>query len=167
MEIGIFEIQVESFSRDLALAHVRRGYSQYRTGDLTAAMAEFLEARRLCPDDPYVHYLIGKTLIRFGRPREAQTSLKEAIRLCPAFIDVHYQLGRAYLAERSSQLARAQKAFEAELAVYPAHAEAHYALSRIHRTNGDRDAAIDARSRAARHGFRRNDRTTRRHLKSI
>lgn len=167
MEIGIFEVQVESFSRDLALAHVRRGYSHYRTGDLTAAMAEFIEARRLCPDDPYVHYLLGKTLIRFGRPREAQTSLKEAIRLCPAFIDAHYQMGRAYLAERSSQLARAQKAFEAELAVYPAHAEAHYALSRIHRTLGNKDVAVEARRRAALHGFRRGDRTTRRHLKSI
>jgi predicted Zn-dependent protease len=167
MEIGIFDVQIETFSRDLALAHVRRGYTQYRTGDLGAAMQEFLEARRLCPDDPYVHYLLGKTLIRFGRPREAQVSLKEAIRLCPVFIDVHYQLGRAYLAERSTQLARAQKAFETEIEVYPSHAEAHYALSRIHRTLGNRDDALWARRRAAQHGFRRGDRTTKKHLKAI
>lgn len=58
-------------------------------------------------------------------------------------------------------------AFESELAVYPAHAEAHYALSRIHRTLGNKDEAGFARQRAVQHGFRRGDRTTKRHLKSI
>lgn len=159
MELGIFDIQVDSFSRDLALSHVRRGYSRYRAGDVTAALSEFVEARRLCPDDPYVHYLLGKTLLRYGKPREAQTSLKEAIRLCPAFIDVHYQLGRAYLAESDVPLAKARAAFEAEVAVYSAHAQAHHALSRIYKKQGHRELALSAHRRASVHGYRKASRS--------
>lgn len=155
MEIGIFDVQVESFSRDLALAHVRRGYSRYRQGDLSAALSEFLEGRRLCPEDPYIHYLMGKTLRRSGRPREAQNAFKEAIRLCPTFIDAHYQLGRTYLAQSGLPLTKAQSAFEAELAVYSAHARAHHALSRIYRQLGDRREAGASRRRASVYGYRR------------
>jgi tetratricopeptide (TPR) repeat protein len=159
MEIGIFDVQVESFSRDLALAHVRRGYGHYRTGDLTAALSEFLEAKRLCPDDPYVHYLLGKTLARFGRPREAQSSLRECLALCPRFLDAHYQLGRAYLAEKDANLTRALAAFEGEIAVYSAHAEAHRAIAKIQRQLGNRSAATESRRRAAVHGYRRRERS--------
>lgn len=155
MEIGIFDVQVESFSRDLALAHVRRGYGHYRTGDLTAALSEFLEAKRLCPDDPYVHYLLGKTLARFGRPREAQAALKASLALCPRFLDAHYQLGRAYLAEKDANVHKALKAFEGEIAIYSAHAEAHRAIAKIHRLLGNKAAATESRRRAAMHGYRR------------
>jgi len=155
MEIGIFDVQVESFSRDLALAYVRRGYAMYRKTDYTAALSEFLEARRLCPDDAYVHYLVGKTLLKFGRPREAQAALKEALRLGPTFIDAHYQLGLAYLAEQRPMIAKARDAFEAELAVYSAHAEAWHRLARIYRDEGHRQRAVEARRRAAIHGYRK------------
>ena len=158
MEIGIFDVQVESFSRDLALAHVRRGYSRFRSGDLTAALSEFIEARRLVPEDPYVHYLIGKTLLRFGRPREAQAALKEGIRLCPVFNDIHYQLGKAYLAEPGAPLVKAQNAFETEIAVYSAHAQAHHQLARIYRQLGKKDLAHAARRRAGVYGYRKSNR---------
>lgn len=160
MEIEIFDVHVDSFSRDLALAHVRRGYSRYRQGDLTAALSEFLEGRRLCPEDPYIHYLMGKVLLRFGRPREAQGSLKETIRLCPAFIDAHYQLGRAYMADGDLPLSRAQKAFEAEIDVYSAHALAHHALARIYRQQGHRRLASQSRRRASVHGYRKASRSS-------
>lgn len=159
MEIGLFEIQVESFSRDLALAHVRRGYSRYGQGDLTSALSEFLEAKRLTPDDAYIHYLMGKTLMRFGRPREAQTALKEALRLCPKFIDAHYQLGKAYLAEPDLPLSKAQRAFEGEIAVYPCHARAHHALSRVHYKLGCKPAALESRRLARIYGFRKSPAT--------
>ena len=156
MEIGIFDVQIETFSRDLALAYVRRGYAQYRSGDLTSAMAEFIEARRLCPDDAYVHYLLGKTLLRFGRPREAQVEFKEVLRLSPTFIDAHYQLGKAYLSEPNPQVAKAQSAFEAEIAVYSSHAAAHHKLARLYRQSGLRDRAVAARRRAGVYGYRKS-----------
>ena len=155
MEIGVFEVQVESFGRDLALAYVRRGYARYRQGDLTSALSEFLEARRLTPDDPYVHYLMGKTLMRFGRPREAQGSLRESLRLCPRFIDAHYQLGKAYLAEPELPLARALHAFEGEIAVYSAHARAHNALARLYYQLGHKRQAAAARRLARIYGYRK------------
>lgn len=156
MDIGIFEVQVESFSRDLALAHVRRGYARYRQGDLTTALQEFLEARRLTPDDAYVHYLMGRTLLKFARPREAQTSLKEALRLAPGFIDAHYQLGRAYLAEPEPQLAKARRAFEGEIAVYSAHARAYHALSRVYLKLGQKRDAKEARRYSLIYGYRKS-----------
>lgn len=156
MDIGIFEVQVETFSRDLALSHVRRGYARYRQGDLATALSEFLEARRLTPDDAYVHYLMGRTLLKFNRPREARTALKEALRLAPGFIDAHYQLGRAYLAEPEVQLAKARRAFEGEIAVYSAHARAYHALSRVYHRMGMKRDAREARRYAGIYGYRKS-----------
>jgi tetratricopeptide (TPR) repeat protein len=155
MDIGIFDVQVESFTRDLALAYVRRGYTHYRAGDVHGALAEFVEARRLASDDPYVHYLLGKTLLRQGRPREARVSLEEALRLCPQFIDAHYQLGKTFLAEPRPRLEQARAAFEAEVRVYSAHARAWHKLSRVYRELGERVAATEARRRASVHGYRK------------
>src|SRR5260370_80173 len=119
MENGPFEVEIQTFSRDLAGRHVKRGHTKHQTENLTGALAEFVEARRLAPDDPYIHYLLGKTLLKFGRPREAQASLKQAVDLCARFIDANYQLGLCYLADPSPLLNSARIAFEAELSVYP------------------------------------------------
>lgn len=160
MDIGIFEVQTESYSRDLAFAHVRRGYARYRHNDLTSALSEFVEARRLTPDDPYVHYLMGKALAAYGRPREAQTALLQTIRLCPAFLDAHYQLGKAYLAHDALELARAKAAFESEIAVDAAHARAHHALSRVYYQLGHKRQARASRKLAHVYGYRKANAAT-------
>src|SRR5579862_8618158 len=82
MDLGLAMSGVVTFNRELASSMVHLGYRKFRTGLLSDALTAFMEARRLTPEDPYVHYLIGKTLLKFGRPREARTSFKQAIRLC-------------------------------------------------------------------------------------
>jgi predicted Zn-dependent protease len=154
MELGLALSGIVTFNRELASSHVQLGYRKFRTGLLSDALTAFMEARRLTPEDPYVHYLIGKTLLKFGRPREARTSLKQAIRLCSTFIDVHYQLGKSYLAQGVNYLTRAQKAFETEVRVYPTHGKAYYRLSRILSERGLKAQARAAQQLAARYGFR-------------
>jgi tetratricopeptide (TPR) repeat protein len=160
MEIGMFTVELETFSRELALAHIRRGYSAYRRDDLTLALAEFLEAKKLLPEDPYTHYLIGRTLLKFHRPREARSDLLSCLKLCPTFVDAHYQLGKTYLEQSSPDLDAARKAFEGELASYSCHGRAHWALYKIAKKQGDRERARCCKAAAARHGFRPERRTT-------
>jgi tetratricopeptide (TPR) repeat protein len=154
MEAGFFVIEVDSFGRELATGQVRRGYAKYQAGNAAAALAAYLEARRLLPEDPYVHYLIGRALARLGRLVEARASFRETIRLHPAFIDAHYQLGRTYLAESPPSLETAREALQSELAVYPYHGRAHYALYQIFRKLGDRAKARAALRRAGLAGYR-------------
>ena len=49
------------------------------------AAVSLKEARRLAPEDPMKHYMLGVVLADRGETEEAEFSLKEALRLNPTF----------------------------------------------------------------------------------
>jgi tetratricopeptide (TPR) repeat protein len=64
-------------------AHAYAGQAYSALGRRAEALAEFAEARRLGPDEPWYADLDARELLAAGRLREAATAWREAVRLWP------------------------------------------------------------------------------------
>lgn len=114
--------------RDLAQFHMERARRLSATEQDREAMIELRRAVFLSPYDAEAHLLIGRILLRAGRPREAVDALKISIwsrDTAPA----HVAMADAYLRLKDGAAARlhVQKA----LALDPASADAKALLTRI------------------------------------
>lgn len=114
--------------RDLAQFHLERARRLYGSEQDREAMRELRRAVFLSPYEAEAHLLIGRILLRAGRPREAVDALKISIwsrDTAPA----HVAMADAYLRLKDVPAARihAQKA----LALDPASAEARALVNRI------------------------------------
>ncbi|NNE43036.1 MAG: tetratricopeptide repeat protein, partial [Gemmatimonadetes bacterium] len=61
------------------------GWAQYKNRLFDEAAVSLKEARRLAPDDPMKHYMLGVLLADRGESAEASHALEEALRLDPRF----------------------------------------------------------------------------------
>jgi tetratricopeptide (TPR) repeat protein len=112
--------------------------AQAELGNLQAAAAAVLNAKRLRPDDPEVDQVAieiaqnlsvtalpraalilharGGTLVQAGKHQEAEEAYREALRIAPTFADCHYNLGS--LARRRGDLDAAEHEYRTAIAGY-------------------------------------------------
>jgi type IV pilus assembly protein PilF len=80
-----------------AKGHIRIGTAHIQAGQYTPALKELLEAEKLSPNDPTVHYYLGIAYERKGFVDDAFREFQKAIALKPDYSEAHNFLGTIYL----------------------------------------------------------------------
>ena len=96
-------------------AHIELGKLALTAKDMVTAISELALAAELAPDEPYVHFLQGSTLVTAGQFTEALAPLRTAIALEPMYAAPVYSLGVAL--ERNGDPVGARDAYSRFLAM--------------------------------------------------
>jgi|YNPNPStandDraft_1061719.scaffolds.fasta_scaffold08439_2 tetratricopeptide (TPR) repeat protein len=149
--LGIWEQAVE-FDPRFALAREVHGRAAYRYQELLyeQALQQYRQALALAPDNARLHYLLGMAYGGRGKFQEALQELREALRLKPTYVDAHYQIGLILLSELNRPN-EAIPAFNALLAIDPAHVKARNNLGVALWQIGRRSEALSAWQEALRY----------------
>ena len=115
-------------SREMAAFYLERGRRLYEQQKDEDAIAELRRALYLAPYDADAHLLLGKTLLRSGRPEEAITALRMSVWSRDS-AQGRLTLAEALLATKNPGLARAE-AMRAQL-LDPSMEEARAFLARL------------------------------------
>lgn len=149
--IGLSACANKARLQEQAGNHINIGAAYLGSGQYTPAMRELLEARRLTPDDPKVHYLLGIAYHGKRLDERAINEFQQALALKPDDSSVHNYLGAIYLDQ--GRLDEAIASFNRALAniLYDSPATTLYNLGRAYYAKGQYDAALkhyrDAASR--------------------
>jgi type IV pilus assembly protein PilF len=84
--------------KEKAMGHIRIGTAHIQAGQYTPALKELLEAEKLTPNDPTVHYYLGIAYERKGFMDDAFKEFQKAIALKPDYSEALNFLGTIYLA---------------------------------------------------------------------
>jgi tetratricopeptide (TPR) repeat protein len=131
--------------KDNSVALLSLAIVQTHAGQLKEAEATLTSAIESFPDNYYMHYHLGKTLVQLqeGNPVDSELTAKakrafqQAIRFNPSYADSYYQLSKLYLKE-SPKLA--EQNLLTCLRLDPNHAPAEYTLARLYLSTGRRAA---------------------------
>jgi tetratricopeptide (TPR) repeat protein len=143
---------IEAFSGALALksdsmlAHLKRGDTYRRRGELTAALRDLREAASLDPSAPRPVELLGDVNTAMGRYQRAAEHYRTFIALDDRSPRVLYKLALAYY--RNGQAQEAIAPLRSAVAMNDRLAEAHYLLGVCLRSRGQDDEARRALERA-------------------
>src|SRR5262249_42452646 len=112
-------------------AHVDASYvlgiSYIQTMDYNNARKAFATMFGVPPDSPSAHLFLAHMLLRQGFDTIAEQEAKKAVELDSKLPMANYLLGVLYIFK--SRIPEAIQAFEAELAINPAHAATYYRLA--------------------------------------
>jgi type IV pilus assembly protein PilF len=122
--------------------HINIGSAYLGAGQYNSAMKEFMEAERLTPDDPKVHFLLGIAYHGRGLDDKAIGAFQRAIDLNPDDSAAHNFLGAIYLGK--GRLDDAIASFNRALSnpLYDTPATARYNLGRAYYEKGQYDPAL-------------------------
>jgi len=122
--------------------HINIGSAYLGSGQYNSAMKEFLQAERLTPEDPKVHFLLGIAYHGRGLDERAIGAFQRAIDLNPDDPAVHNFLGAVYLGK--GRLDDAIACFNRALSnpLYDTPATALYNLGRAYYEKGQYDPAL-------------------------
>ena len=136
--------------KDKARGHIRIGAAHIQAGQYTPALKELLEAEKLTPDDPTVHYYLGIAYERKGFVDDAVKEFQKAIALKPDYSEAHNFLGTIYLARGSydEAIASFNKALVNPL--YETPSVPLYNMGRAYKAKGDLRGAYASFSEAIR-----------------
>lgn len=143
---------IEAFSgalalkRDSMLAHLKRGDTYRRRGELDAALRDLREAARLDPSAPRPVELLGDVnavLGNYGRAAEHYHSFTQLDDRSPRVL---YKLGLAHF--RNGHTAEAIEPLQHAIGLDTRFAEAHYLLAMCLRQRSENEAALKALTRA-------------------
>jgi serine/threonine protein kinase/tetratricopeptide (TPR) repeat protein len=138
-------------ARDCYLAAVE----QMTRGDYGSARELLQSARRLDPQDPYVHYALGLCYAQTGDYHRAAGALDASLALWPDFFASHYQRARAH--NELGEHAEAVTEFGATIRLRPDYLDAYVdralarlALGEYHDAEADLTHALEAGTPATR-----------------
>jgi type IV pilus assembly protein PilF len=122
--------------------HLKIGSAYLGSGQYNGALKEFMEADKLTPDDPRVHYMLGISYHGKGLDDLAIMEFQRALALKPDDSEVHNFLGAIYLDKGRWDDAIAS--FNRALAniVYDTPANSLYNLGRAYYEKGQYDTAL-------------------------
>jgi len=83
-------------NKQKAKRHTDMATAQFHSGNYTAALKELLEAEKLTPDDPQVHYYLALAYAGKGMNNDAVREAKKAVELKPDYSEAHNDLGKLY-----------------------------------------------------------------------
>jgi type IV pilus assembly protein PilF len=140
--IGVAACANKARIHEQAGNHINIGTAYLGSGQYNSAMKELLEAERLTPEDPKVHYLLGISYHGKGLDERAIEEFKRAIAINPEDSSVHNYLGAIYLDR--GRLDDAIASFNKALAniLYDTPATTLYNLGRAYYAKGLYDAAL-------------------------
>jgi tetratricopeptide (TPR) repeat protein len=124
---------IEAFSgalalkRDSMLAHLKRGDSYRRRGELAAALRDLREAAALDPTATRALELLGDVNAAMGRYERAIEVYRRYVAIDDRAPQILYKLGLAYY--RNGQTARAVEPLRRSITLDDRFAEAHYLLA--------------------------------------
>ena len=143
---------IEAFSGALALrgdsmlAHLKRGDTYRRRGELDAALRDLRQAAALDPSAPRAAELLGDVHAALGHHDRAVEQYRTFTQLDDLSPRVLYKLGLAHF--RTGNAAQAVEPLQRALALDPRLAEAHYLLGMCLREGRDTAGALKAPTRA-------------------
>lgn len=111
-----------------------------RQGRDEEAVKGFEEYMAVDPENPDVHYELGKSLVELGRTDEAEAEFRKALEIKPDLPGPHFRLGMMYA--RSEQYAEAEKEFGLELDNSPDSAAVLFNLAISQIEQGKNDEAV-------------------------
>jgi tetratricopeptide (TPR) repeat protein len=112
----------------------------------SCALEEFRQVQQRDPDSAAAHMLSGEALDGLGRAPEAIAEFQAAAKAAPREPNVHFGLG--YLYWKQHKYDQAKAAFEDELSVDPAHAQALAYLGDIAMKENDPEKALPLLNKA-------------------
>jgi Tfp pilus assembly protein PilF len=136
--------------KEKAGGHIRIGEANIQAGQYTQALKELLEAEKLTPDNPRIHYDLGIAYDRKGFSDDAVREFQKAIALKPDYSEALNYLGTVYLTR--GRYDEAIQSFTRALAnpLYETPSVALYNKGRALRAKGDTRAAYATFSEAVR-----------------
>lgn len=114
---------------DQASIHHYLGYAYWKLDRWNEAEAEFLQARRLNPKNPYTCYFLARITGSMGRVNQSIEYYQDILGMGPPVYDTDQRLGQAYLDK--GELAKARARIEAALQETPWDGSLYYQLGRI------------------------------------
>jgi len=126
---------------ELARLAVDEGNRLLAQGKVTNAIASYLEALTLTPDDADVHYNLGLANSRANRLAEAEQYYRSALGLDPDYPEVHNNLGNLLL--RQKRFDEAEAEFEEALRLLSDYTSAHNNLGTLYQQQGRPDQALE------------------------
>jgi type IV pilus assembly protein PilF len=120
-----------------AQRHIDMATAQLQAGNYTAGLKELLEAEKLTPDDPQIHFCLAMAYSGKGMNDEAVRETKKAIELKPDYSEAHNYLGTLYL--NMGQYDRAIESFNRAVAnpLYETPSLPLYNMGRAYYQKGD------------------------------
>jgi len=136
--------------KDKAMGHIRIGTAHIQAGQYTPALKELLEAEKLTPNDPTVHYYLGIAYERKGFIDDAFREFQKAIALKPDYSEANNFLGTIYLARGNYD--EAIVSFNRALSnpLYETPSVPLYNMGRAYKAKGDLKGAYASFSEAIR-----------------
>ncbi|HUH65733.1 MAG TPA: tetratricopeptide repeat protein [Syntrophales bacterium] len=95
--LAVAACAMSPWDQERADAHVNIGAAYLGSARYNDALKELLEAEKLSPRDPSVHYYLGITYYRKGLSDNAVDEFKKALALKPGYSEVQNYLGVIYL----------------------------------------------------------------------
>jgi len=144
---------IEAFSGALALkgdsmvAHLKRGDTYRRRGELPAALRDLRDAASLDPSAPRPVELLGDVNTAMGHYQRAADYYRTFIELDDRSPRVLYKLALAYY--RNGQIQEAIAPLRSAIAINDRFTEAHYLLGMCLRDRGEHEEALRALTRAS------------------
>lgn len=120
-----------------AKLHIDMATVQIQAGNYASGLKELMEAEKLTPDDPKIHYLIAYAYGGKGMNDDAIREAKRAIELKPNYSEAHNYLGTLY--HNMGQYDRAIESFNRALAnpLYETPSLPLYNMGRAYYQKGD------------------------------
>lgn len=109
-------------------------------GQKAAGLDHFQSMLRRYPDSPWTHVLLGNAYYSTEQDQKAQAEYEQALTLNAKLPNVNFRLG--YLAYRAAQYDAAERFFQRELTLDPAHAPANLFYGQTLKTLGRNPEAI-------------------------
>ncbi len=124
----------------------RRQFEHWRP--LQDRLDRYREGLRTLPNDPELHFLVGRTYLMQQRGGEAQAAFERALRLELGYAMAHYGLGGAH--HQQGRLAFAIAEYERACALDSTLFTALNDLGRAYHQTGDQERAVEVLERAVR-----------------
>jgi Flp pilus assembly protein TadD len=131
---------------DVIERHRKRGIAAFQKGRFADAAKDFAALAELRPTDPWVAYMLGRSLGKAGDVPSALTWLRRAAQLNPGDPEIHFQLGLFLSHEK--QLVEAEAEFSKVAKLAPTEAKGHYRLGVVYDNIGEHDKALESLHRA-------------------
>lgn len=147
MQVGFWQNSVSIFERalnvteDNFIIHNNLGVVFERQGRHSAAMAHYMEARRIYPAYPRVHNNMGIAMAGQGDLDAAIGHYTRALRLDPGYAEVHNNLGLVLI--RKGKIESALRHFKMALSLKPDYVEADKNRKRALLISGKIKTAVD------------------------
>lgn len=132
--------KVAAMDSSLPLPHTIMGQWYLSLGRIDRSIAEYEEAIRIAPGDPYVYFRYGQSLGTLERFREAEEQLRKAIALDPRYADAYLSL--AWVAGKQKKFSEAMRLGRISVALAPSDPIAHINLADIYLQSGQPEFAV-------------------------